>query len=354
MRFALVAGATETAAIDGLSAAGATPDLMAHTPPADAEVVAYGRPVFAPIVPVSPDGCPTPALVTRAVRDLLGFEFVVVDAGLAARTAAPSVRLGVEPGSDLRDPEPVPEAERLHGAAREFGAGLPDDELVIGESVPGGTTTALGVLRALGEEFGVSSSLPSNPIDRKRAVVDEGLAASDLAVGDLSGRPVEAVRRMGDPTLAVTTGLLRGALERGASVTLAGGTQMLAAAALARHVGVSGRFDVATTSFVAADDSVDVRAAAKSLGVDLHVTDPGFEATDHVAVAGYLDGVAKEGVGMGGALWLADRAGVPMAAVRDRLVARYEDLMGERTATGGRGEHAADGASEDASDDGGT
>ena len=37
------------------------------------------------------------------------------------------------------------------------------DLLVLGESVPGGTTTALCVLRSLGYEVGVSSSYSSNP-----------------------------------------------------------------------------------------------------------------------------------------------------------------------------------------------
>lgn len=50
MTFVLVAGTTETA-IDGISAAGETPTLLGHTPAADAEIVAYGQPVLAPIDP---------------------------------------------------------------------------------------------------------------------------------------------------------------------------------------------------------------------------------------------------------------------------------------------------------------
>jgi uncharacterized protein (TIGR00303 family) len=329
MRFLLVAGATQTAAIDGISAAGATPALRAHTPAADAELVAYGRPVFAPIVPVSPGGCPTPALVTRAVRDLVDFEFMTVDAGLDARTAAPAVTIGSDPGGDVRDPKPVPKSADLYEAAREFAAGIPDDDLVIAETIPGGTTTALGTLRALGEDVGVSSSLPSNPTDLKREVVAEALAASEIEAGALAGQPLAAVARMGDPTLSVSTGLVAGALDRGASVLLAGGTQMLAVAALARHAGITESLAVATTPFVAADDSVDLDAAAADLGVDLHVTDPGFEKADHVAMDQYRSGVAKEGAGMGGALYLAAEAGIPMAAVRDRLIERYGEVIGD-------------------------
>ncbi|MUW15878.1 TIGR00303 family protein, partial [Halorubrum sp. CBA1125] len=62
----VVAGTTATAAIDGISAAGADPTLRAHTPSADLEIVADGRPAPSSPVPVSPAGCPTPAVVTRA------------------------------------------------------------------------------------------------------------------------------------------------------------------------------------------------------------------------------------------------------------------------------------------------
>lgn len=321
MRLVLVVGTTRTAAIDGISAAGADPAAMAHTPAADAELVEFGRPVLAPGVPVSPTGCPTPAVVTRAVRELVGFDLLVLDAGLAGPTAATAVTVGSRPGDDVRDAEPVPNADAVYAAAREVASDGPEDgAVVIGESVPGGTTTALGVLRALGEPHAVSSSLPENPVGLKRDVVATGLAASDLTAGDLSDRPVEAVRRMGDPVLAAVAGFVAGAAEAGTSVTLAGGTQLVAAAALVRHGGGDGRLALATTRYVADDETADVHRAAADLDLDLTVTDPGFEGADHPALAAYGRGEAKEGVAMGGALAHARRAGVPMAAVRERVV----------------------------------
>ncbi len=59
---------------------------MAHTPSADAEILKYGRPVS--VVPVSPSGCPTPAVITRAVRELVEFDPIVIDAGTASTTSA--------------------------------------------------------------------------------------------------------------------------------------------------------------------------------------------------------------------------------------------------------------------------
>ncbi|WP_336037737.1 nicotinate-nucleotide--dimethylbenzimidazole phosphoribosyltransferase [Halobacterium yunchengense] len=331
--FALAAGTTRTAAIDGISAAGADPAAMAHTPAADAEILAYGRPVRAPVVPVSPTGCPTPAVVTRAVREVVGFDVVTLDAGLAEPTGAPTVDVGAAPGSDVRDAEPVPDAGDVFAAARRFGADLPADRLVVAETVPAGTTTAMGVLAALGERRAVSSSLPENPLDLKREVVDDALAASGLGDGDLAGRPTDAVRRMGDPVLAAVSGLAVGALAGDAEVVLAGGTQLAAAGALVRHTGVTGPLELATTSFVTADDSAAVRGLAADLDLDLTVTDPGFEAReDHPAVAGYLAGEAKEGVGMGGALSLAADAGVDHDGLLDAVEDVYDRVAGTEVA----------------------
>ena len=329
-RFVLVAGTTKTARIDGISAAGADSDLVAHTPSADAELIEYGHLVRAPSLPVSPTGCPTPAAVTRAVRERVGFETLVVDGGLAEPTGAPTVGVGATPGRDIRETDPVPTAPGAWVAARDLGRALPDDELVIGETIPGGTTTALGVFRALGrggeEAAGVpvSSSLPANPLDLKREVVDAAFEASDLAPGDAAYRPELAVRFLGDPVLATVAGLTAGALESGTEVTLGGGTQMLAVAALVRHAGVAATLSVATTTYVAADAGLD--AAAAALDCDLVVTDPGFDGRDD-PLARYAAGEAKEGAGMGGALRLAERAGA-LESVADGTLEVVERVNG--------------------------
>lgn len=327
MTLVLVVGNTHTAAIDGISAAGASPAMARHTPAADAEIVTYGRTVRAPETPVSPSGCPTPALVTRAVRELVGVETVIVDAGLAGSTAAPLEAVGTTPGGDVREPTPVPAAETVVEAAHSLGASLAGDDLLVGESIPGGTTSALGVFRALGEPYGVSSSMPENPLARKRAIVRRALDASDLEPGAAAADPIAALRHMGDPVLAAVYGLVQGAVAAGASVTLAGGTQLVAAAALLRHAGIEDPLSLATTRFVADDPSVDLVDAARGLALDLTVTDPGFDGEDHPAMAAYARGEAKEGVGMGGALALADRAGVPMDVVRERIVALYAEAV---------------------------
>lgn len=336
MRVVLATGTTETALIDGISAAGAAPELMAHTPAADAEILAYGEPTAAPVVPVSPTGCPTPAAVTRAVREVVGFDLTVVDAGLAEPTAAPTVEFGAEPGADVREPVAVPDAERIFERAREYGRGLPDESLLLGETIPGGTTTALGALTALGEPGGVSSSLPRNPLERKRRVVERGLEESGLEPGDCEDDPLQAIRAVGDPVQPTVAGIAAGALETGTDVTLAGGTQMVAVAALLRHAGIGSPLEVATTSFVADEQGEALPEACDRLECELSVTDPGFDGCDHVAMARYCAGEAKEGVAMGGALSLV--SGGRTAAVRDRLevVCRRLGIGGDENSETGR------------------
>ncbi|WP_226480028.1 nicotinate mononucleotide-dependent phosphoribosyltransferase CobT [Natrinema amylolyticum] len=339
MRVLLPAGTTETALIDGISAAGAAPELMEHTPSADVEILEYGEPVASPVTPVSPNGCPTPAAVTRAVREVVDFDVSVIDAGLTQSTAAPTVDLGGEPGADIREAVAVPDANAAFDRAYDYGASLPDERLVIGETVPGGTTTALGVLTALGEPTGVSSSLPENPIERKRRVVDEALAASDLEPGDCEGEPLAAIEAVGDPVQPTVAGIAAGALESGTAVTLAGGTQMVAVAAALRHAGVDAPLSIATTSFVADEQGDRLADACDRFDCELTVTDPGFDGRDHVAMARYCAGEAKEGVGMGGALSLVPDG--EMGAVRDRLetVCRRLgiDAEGEPSAESGEG-----------------
>jgi len=327
VRLVLAAGTTATARIEGISAAGADPELMAHTPSADAEILVRGQVVEAPAVPVSPTGCPTPAVVTRAVREAVGFDVTVLDAGLSSPAGVETVPLGASPGRDVRENRAVPDVRRVFEAAREAGAGIDDGRVFVAETIPGGTTTALGVLTALGEDWGVSSSLPENPLELKRRVVRAGLDASGLDPGGAAGDPLRAVGRMGDPVLAAVAGVVRGALESGVDVTLAGGTQMLAAAALLRHGGVDAPLPLATTSFVAADPGTALREAAGALDLDLAVTDPGFERSEHVAMERYVAGEGKEGVGMGGALAYARGAGVPMADVRESVEAAYNRLV---------------------------
>lgn len=327
MKLIIVLGSTRTATIPGITAAGETPELVFHTPAADAEIVQYGAPVHSPGVPISPSGCPTPALVTRAVRDLIPLDVDFIGAGLATPCAAPLVDVSSTPGRDIREEIAVPDAERIVSTTITIGRALPDDQIFIGESIPGGTTSALGVLRALGEPYVVSSSLETNPITLKEETVTTGLDASDLAPGTGETTPVAAITKMGDPVLAGIFGIVKGALETNTSVILCGGTQMIAVSALLRHDSIMSPLTIATTSYLATDSSSNIRRAADDLGLTLLITDPSFDPTANDVFAQYESGLVKEGVAMGGALWLADLHGISIDTLHTQIMTRYRALQ---------------------------
>src|SRR5207237_10746790 len=70
--FACVIAWTDTASIPGLSAAGASTELIPYTAAADAEVLRHGTARCINGVPCNPAGPPGPAIITRAALDLGG------------------------------------------------------------------------------------------------------------------------------------------------------------------------------------------------------------------------------------------------------------------------------------------
>ncbi|PVX27453.1 MAG: TIGR00303 family protein, partial [Candidatus Bathyarchaeum sp.] len=192
--FLCVIGVTETAKIEGISAAGANPEITDYTPPADVELLHFGKCKCIPGVPVTPDGIPTPALITMSALKLADIPTLVVNAGLRVKPHVPFVELGGSPGRDIRTGRALDNAEEVLNRAKVAGENLAKtaDYLVIGESIPGGTTTALSVLLAMGVDARgkVSSSMPVNPHDLKIKTVEAGLEAAGVEVGEFADEPI--------------------------------------------------------------------------------------------------------------------------------------------------------------------
>jgi len=169
--FICTVGTTETAKIPGISAAGKYPELTDCTPPADVELLLLGRCKCIPGVPVTPEGIPTPALITMSALKLAGIPALVASGGLKINPHVPFLDLGGSPGRDIRTGKAMDNVEEVMKRAEVAGENLAKtaDYLVVGESIPGGTTTALGVLLAMGIDARekVSSSMPGNPHELK-------------------------------------------------------------------------------------------------------------------------------------------------------------------------------------------
>lgn len=322
--FALVLSHTGTSAIPGITAAGAAPELVRLTPPADAEFIHYGECMSVESVPATPDGKPTPALLTKAALESASIPHVTVDAGCAARPRLPHVWTGLSPGGNILEGPAMSEAEAVRAldAGRTVGRMLAPlaDCLVVGESVPGGTTTALAVLRGLGwSQARVSSSMPENPSELKESVAGAALERAG------SSEPMRVAAEVGDPMMLFVAGML-GAASPVSRVMLAGGTQMAAVLALAGKLGYDeSRTALASTEYVIGDASANLVETVREVsGAPVIGADPGLSSSQVPGLRALSEGFAKEGAGAGGCVAAASlRAGVGPERIREMAEAEY-------------------------------
>ena len=316
--FLFVLSNTETAYIPSISAAGKTPELTDYTPAGDAEIVETGNIVSVPVLPITPPyNTPTPAIITRAALNLTGVPHMFVNAGLKVTPDISFVDLMAKPGCDIRKSVAVHDTKGIFERAQKLGRDVSKktDHLVIGESIPGGTTTAMGVLNALGYDGNVSSSSYSNPLELKNKIVKEGMDASGVAFGSLQDDPLHAITCLGDPMIAAVAGIVSGV--DGIDVVLAGGTQMAAVFAVIKHLGIdTDNISIATTKYVVDDESANFKELVDELGVLAYAADPGFGASHLPGLQRYEAGDVKEGVGAGGAMYLAQMYGVSQEDLR--------------------------------------
>jgi uncharacterized protein (TIGR00303 family) len=305
--FVCTVATTETAKIQGISAAGENPAFTDYTPPADAELLLLGKCKCINGVPVTPDGIPTPALITMSALRLADVPVLVASGGLKVKPQIPFLDLGGTPGKDIRTGSAVENVEEVIQRATLAGEHLAKtaDYLVIGESIPGGTTTALGVLSAMGvkAEGKVSSSMPENPHGLKNKTVQAGLAATGERFGSLAENPVKAVSCLGDPMMPAFAGLVIGAAAQ-VPVLMAGGTQMTSVLAVVNALNPDVLCNVAigTTRWVANDASSDICGiVAQIADVPVLAADLDFSASRFSGLQAYEKGIVKEGVGAGGA-----------------------------------------------------
>ena len=354
-RFVCAVAHTETAEINGISAAGVTPELRRLTAAADAEALFHGAPRCMDGVPSNPLGAPGPVIITLAGLRLAGAPFAVYDLGLRVRPDAPTIRIDERWGRSIVGGAAVPHAAELFARGQEEGRALAeatrDGYLVVAESVPGGTTTALSLLCGLGfDAWGkVSGSMPGNAHALKNRVAREALAVAGLdggkdaiSQGRGSVEPLGVAAAVGDPMQPFVAGLALAA-HRHVPVLLAGGSQMAAVLALLlRHAERRGievvrdNLAIATTSWVVKDPAADLAALAaeidgtdtraEAIGIPVLASDLNFGQSRHVPLRRYEDFLVKEGVGAGAA---AVAASLATGAGATELLASIERVYAE-------------------------
>ena len=299
--FSFVISYTETCEIPGITFAGADMNSIQFTPPADAEYLHYGYCKTIDKIPMTPDGKPTPGLLTKTALESSSIPHLTINAGSKVLPQLPFIETGLPFGKNISIHDAMTDSQVSHAVdyGRIVGRSLASltDCLVIGESIPGGTTTALAVLRGLGFDAKVSSSIPNNPVELKNQIVDSALERID------SDHPYSIVAKVGDPMIPFVAGMLSSAADV-SKVMLAGGTQMMAVLAFASKIGFNEQNTViGTTSYITNDQSANfTNLVEKIADIPAISVNPSLENSRYSGLKAFSEGFAKEGVGAGGSI----------------------------------------------------
>lgn len=307
--FVCVISYTETSEIPGITVAGANKDLIKYTSSADAEFLYYGRCKCIDGVPATPDGKPTPAIITKTMLNIGNIPFIVVDSGAKIRPDIPLFSFNLRSGKNIMENIAM-ESEEVEKAYR-YGLMLGkqlsknNDLVILGESIPGGTTTALAVMLSLGIDAKnkMSSSMPENPHNLKNMIVIKSMKRNNITFGSLKDKPFEAISLLGDPMIPSVTGIAQGVIDNGGRVMLAGGTQMCTILSILKSLNVkTDKVVIGTTKYIFNDHSADFTNLVLSIdnNVGIVISDLHLNESTKLGLKAFTNGFVKEGVGAGG------------------------------------------------------
>ncbi len=330
--FMLALSNTKTANIEGITQAG-IPGMIHLTPTLDSEFVCTGEVRSLENIAETPKGVPTPALITRGVHLLTPYGRVeLLDLGLEVKPKVDYFKLHsfeIEPSESIAKGANI-DAEALFQKGVEFGKRYKcqDEYIILGESVPSGTTTAMAT--SIGLKYkadnAFSSSFKNVPNDVREKTLK--LALSGLGEKD----DIFAVlSKLSDNMLIFNAGFILG-LNNRVPLVLAGGTQMACVLLIVNRMlqlmgGTMSTSNLAicTTKWVAKDENSDIKALLELLRfpVNAYYSDFDFSLSSHPALKLYDEGEAKEGVGAGGALMYGFLNGV----TKEQITQKVEDFL---------------------------
>jgi len=314
-----VIGNTEVSKIKGITAAGGNDTLIKYTPPADAEFLFYDKPICIDAIPVTPEGNPTPGIITKASKNLLKLPILVIRAGSIIEPKIPYINLSSKEGGDIRKRKGVYDFEGIKEKSSILADFLNsfESEIMIAESIPGGTTTAMAVLTSLGFKARSSSSLKVNPLTLKEKVIEEAMERIEKE------SKIEVMEELGDPVLASISYI---SYHFKGKVYLAGGTQMLAVAAYLSHLKKNVE-SIITTKYVINDNSATFKETSKEIGVKYIESELDLSISQFKGIRDYENGIVKEGVGAGGAYYLARKKGFTNEEIVSEIDRIYRKMI---------------------------
>ena len=297
--FSFVISYTDVCEIPGITVAGANLEFVKFTPPADAEFLHYGYCKCLNTIPMTPDGKPTPAILTKVALEAASIPHVVINAGSKVLPEVPYFETGLEPGKNITKEPGLDRYFVLRAVdyGRIIGRTLASvtDCLIIGESIPGGTTTAMAVMKGFDIDARVSSSKPKNPLDLKNQVVEEAMKRSNPKDA------YDVVANLGDPMIPIVAGMVSSASQI-TNVILAGGTQMAAVLAFGHTTGFNeNKIAIGTTSYIVEDKTANFLDTVKKIAnIPIMSVKLKLEDSKIKGLQAFSEGFVKEGVGAGG------------------------------------------------------
>ena len=330
--FMLALSNTKTANITGITQAG-IPGMIHLTPTLDSEFVTTGEVRSLENIAETPKGVPTPALITRGVHLLAPYGRIeLLDLGLEVKPKIDYFKIhkfDIEPSQSIAKGANI-KAQAIFQKGVEFGQHYEcqDEYIILGESVPSGTTTAMAT--AIGLKYKIeecfSSSFKEVPNDIRKTTLQ--LALSHL---DDKNDIFQTLSNVSDNMLIFNAGFIFG-LNNRIPIVLAGGTQMACVLLIVDRVlklmgGTmeSSNLALCTTKWVAKDENSDIKAILELLHIPIHAyyADFDFSLSNHPALKLYDQGEAKEGVGAGGALMYGFLNGL----TKEQITQKVEDFL---------------------------
>lgn len=378
--FLLLISGTELIKYPGISAAGASHEMLRYTAKLDAEFIASSlnnichceegearrrnpdlhrtgslrRPYGTPrddreLLPVSPHGIVSPALIVKACLNLLAAEILILDLGSHEKPNCDYISIHSRPSADItqQDALSLEDSLALYSRGQKFiskeifdyGFDPKIHEPIIAECLVGGTTTALGLLTALGHNCNelISSSFPAGNFSVKEQIIQEAINRASNEYENfcikVKDEPLIASTALGDALQPFIAGMICAASTNNLPMTLGGGSQMLAIKTLSDHLFMkeskkirNDLIKIITTPWIYFDLAANFQKLKEIVSNDTIIDIPDIEKVLHnkslnqeveslseeflsrkltlqEIIDNYNQGHVKEGIGLGAILW---------------------------------------------------
>jgi len=302
--FLLAASVTKTCQIEGITQVG-IPGKILLTPTLDAEFITAQKLFSIPVLTKMPNSAPSPVLITRAVHNLDEFSSIeILDLGLEIKPEQTLLHnFDINPSDSIVEGANI-DAKEVFSKGMAFGKSyeLKGSYLILGESIPSGTTTAMATALAL--EYDVaddfSFSFLDVPEDIRNQTINTALSNITEEMDNF-----EKLSLVSDNMLIFCAGFLLEASRR-FHIILAGGTQMATCLLIADKLREdvlmqlkSDNITLATTSCISQDENSNIKHILEQLSYTPHAiyTSFSFANTEIPMLKKYDEGRGKEGVG---------------------------------------------------------